>query len=397
MGELTWRTAGESHGASLVALLEGVPAGLVLDLERLQLGMARRWAGYGRGPRAALEKDRVTVPAGLKGGATIGSPLVLQIPNADASLEELPQLSAARPGHADLVGCLRGGHRDIRAILERASARETAARVAMGEVARQMLGRFGIGVGAQVTAIGGLEAASSDLPCHEWGAATAESAFLALDPETEASWVEKIEQAKKDGDSLGGRFQVAAWGLPPGLGGYAQAADRLDGRLLGALGTIPGVKAVAIGLGRQAADRMGSQVHDPLEPDPDGWFGVGRPSNRAGGIEGGMTTGAPILLEAAMKPIPTMRSGISSIELSSGRSARSTYERSDVCAVPAAAVVAQGVLLLELARAFLERFGGVTMGETASRYEQFCRSGPLPEMPASAPDAEERDSPRPSA
>lgn len=346
---LSWRTAGESHGPCLIALLEGLPAGLPLDLDAIRAGLRRRWEGLGRGPRARFETDALEVLAGLKKGVTLGTPLVLRVGNADNRVDTLPNLAAPRPGHADLPGMLRLRCRDARAVLERASARETAARTALGEVARQLLGRFGIEIHSRVVSVGGVDAAD------------------------ETAWTAAIEAARETGDSLGGIFEVEAKGCPPGLGGYFQPADRLDARLLGALATIPAVKGVEIGLGFEVGRLPGSQVHDPIVPDPAGWAGLGRGSNHSGGVEGGLTTGLPIQLRAALKPIPTLRHGVPSVELATGTPARASYERSDVCVVFPAAVVGEAVVALELARALLERCGGATLAETRARFDALGR------------------------
>lgn len=347
---LRWLTAGESHGPCLIALLEGLPAGLPLDLDAIRSGLRRRWEGPGRGPRARFEDDALELLSGVKRGITLGTPLAFRIGNADARIDALPNLRAPRPGHADLPGMLRLRCRDARAVLERASARETAARTALGEVARQLLANFQIRVTSRVLRVGGVDA--TDLP-----AATA-----------------AIAAATAAGDSLGGVFEVTASGCPPGLGGYAQAGDRLDARLIGALASIPAVKGVEIGLGFAAAALPGSQVHDPIVADPAGWAGLGRASNRAGGIEGGLTTGQDIVLRAALKPIPTLRQGVPSVELATGAPSRATYERSDVCVVFPAAIVGEALLCLELANALLARCGGVSLAETRARFDALGRA-----------------------
>lgn len=346
---LSWHTAGESHGPCLIALLEGLPAGLTLDLEAVRHGLRRRWEVPGRGPRARFETDELQILSGLKRGITLGTPIALRIGNADSRLDELPNLRAPRPGHADLPGMLRLQCRDARAVLERASARETAARTALGEIARQFLAVFGIGITSRVLAIGGVSA------------------------EDEAAGLAALDAARTAGDSLGGLFEVRATGCPPGLGGYAQATDRLDARLMGALASIPAVKGVEIGLGFAAAGHPGSEVHDPIQADPEGWAGLGRGSNHSGGIEGGLTTGQDVVLRAAIKPIPTLRRGVPSVELATGAATRSTYERSDVCVVYPAAIVGEALLGLELAGALLARCGGVSMRETRARFASLGR------------------------
>jgi len=342
---LLWRTAGESHGLALIALLEGLPAGWKPDIEAIRAGLARRWEGPGRGLRADFEQDRLTVLAGFRNGVTLGSPVALQIENSDQRIDSLPQLKAPRPGHADLPFVLRTKTRDVRAALERASARETAARTALGELARQLLAEFGVQISSEVLEVGGVDASD----------------------EAEVSRV--LDAARESGDSLGGRFRVCATGMPPGVGGFAQAADRLDGRLMGLLASIPAVKAVSIGRGAEAGSLLGSAFHDGIEPQEGGWAGLGRSSNHAGGIEGGLTNGQPIELEGTLKPIPTMRRGAPSVDLATGEPARATYERSDLCVVHPAAVVAEALLALELASALRGRLGGVTLKEMRQRFE----------------------------
>ncbi len=371
---LTWRTAGESHGPALIGLLEGLPAGLPLDAEAMQAGMLRRWKAYGRGPRAGFEKDALEVLGGLKKGVTLGTPLALRIGNADTRIDELPNLAAPRPGHADLAGVLRARSRDVRAVLERASARETAARTALGEAARQLLARFGIEVCAFVTAIGGVEAP----PLSEEEEAGLfesrdKSLFFGAGPACDEAWRARIEAAREAGDSLGGIFEVRVRGCPPGLGGLAQPCDRLDARLMAALASIPAIKGVEIGLGFSGAGVPGSAYHDPIVPDPKGWAGLGRTSNHAGGVEGGLTNGGEIRLRAVMKPIPTLRKGMPSVALETMQPARATYERSDVCTVPAASVVGEAVVALEVASALRARLGGFTLAEMLARFRALGR------------------------
>ena len=354
---LSWATAGESHGPCLIATLEGLPYGMPIDLDAIRAGLRRRWEGPGRGLRAGFEKDELAVLAGVKLGQSLGTPLVLQIGNSDTQIDVLPQLSCPRPGHADLPGVLRHKNRDVRAILERASARETAARTALGEVARQFLALFGIQVRSQVESVADV---------------------LFSDP---AACEVRIDAARQEGDSLGGVFTVVADGCPPGLGGYAQPADRLDARLMGALATIPSVKGVEVGLGFSGAGVSGRDYHDEIRPNSSGWAGLGRLSNSSGGIEGGLTTGESICLRAVCMPIPTLRHGVASVDLATGREARATYERSDVCVIEAAAVVAEGVLCLELASALLARLGGVTILECKERFSDLGRQESVSDWP----------------
>jgi chorismate synthase len=347
---LRWSTAGESHGPCLIALLEGLPGGMAIDWDSVVQGMKRRWQGLGRGPRAKFEKDQLSVLAGMKKGVTLGTPLALSVGNGDTRIDELPNLKAPRPGHADLAGVMRNQCRDIRAVLERASARETAARTAMGEVCRQMLGGFGITVTSEVLEIGGVAAGK--------------------DRDGEDAWNEVIRQAQERGDSLGGVFAVRAVGCPPGLGGLEQPVDRLDARLMAALASIPAIKGVEIGLGFSGAGVPGSEYHDAIQADANGWAGLSRPTNRSGGIEGGLSNGEAIDLRAVMKPIPTMRQGAPSVTLATMEESRATYERSDVCSVIPASVVGEMVVCLELASALRARLGGVTIAEMRNRAAQ---------------------------
>lgn len=318
--------------------------GLAIDEEAIRRELLRRWQGYGRGLRAGFEKDELQILTGLKKGVTLGSPVAVQLGNGDQRIDSLPNLKAPRPGHADLAAALRWKTRDLRAPLERASARETAARTALGAIAKQLLAHFGIGVESQVLVIGGIPFAD------------------------EARWKAAVDQAREDGDSLGGQFQLRATGVPPGLGGFAQAADRLDGRLLGLIGSIPAVKAVSIGSGNFAAERPGSQYHDPICLEEGSWAGLGRESNHAGGIEGGLSNGQDLVLEAALKPIPTLRQGVGSVDLTEMAPARATYERSDVCVVEPAAVVGEALLALQLASALCARLGAVSLAEMRARF-----------------------------
>lgn len=365
MTRLAWRTAGESHGPALVGIVEGIPAGLALDVEAIDRELARRQRGYGRGGRMKIERDRVELLSGTKGGITIGSPIAFLVRNRDAVIEDLPTPTNPRPGHADLAGCQKFGHRDPRAVLERASARETAARVACGAIARQVAEALGARFFAHVVELGG-ERVRDD--AWEYAGERREalreaSDFLSLDPEADARMRRAVDRARQEKDTLGGVFEVRVSGLPPGLGGYAQGEERLTARLGAALFSIPAIKGVEFGLGFEAARRPGSQVHDPiaLAPGGEGPGGYGRfarESNRAGGLEGGMTTGEELVCRAAMKPIPSLRRGVPTVEFASGERVRATYQRSDVTSVPAASVVGEAVVALETTRALLEKLGG---------------------------------------
>ena len=383
MSRLRWTTAGESHGAALVGVLEGMPSGIPLDLERVNGELARRQKGYGRGGRMRIERDVVELLSGTRGGITLGSPISFTIANHDATIEKLPVPTNPRPGHADLAGCQKHGHRDPRAVLERASARETAARVAIAAIARQALEPFGIEVFAHVVELGGVavspvavEAAfDSGVPGRRSRRDASE--FLALDPAAEAAMRAAVDDAREGGDSLGGIFEVRALGLPPGLGSYASGPERLTARVGGALFSIPAIKGVEFGLGFEAARRKGSAVHDPIVPAEPGSGPRGarmrRESNRAGGLEGGMTTGEALLVRAAMKPIPTMRRGARTVEFETLEPVAATYQRSDVTSVPAASVVGEAVVGLVLVEAFLDKFGGDSIGEVEAAFRSYVQ------------------------
>lgn len=378
MSELRWVTAGESHGRALAGILEGLPAGLALDLARVDAELARRQGGHGRGGRMKIEADRIELLSGTRGGVTLGSPLAFTLANQDHTIERLPVPTNPRPGHADLAGCQKYAHRDPRAVLERASARETAARVALGALARQLLEAFEIEIFAHVVELGGLRARPD-----AWEAAAerraelrAASAFYGLDPALEAPWRARVDAARAAGDTLGGVFEVRALGLPPGLGSYANPYERLGARLAAALLSIPAMKGVEFGLGFEAARRPGSEVHDALVPPARApgsasarWGRFARATNRAGGLEGGLTTGEPLVVRVAMKPIPSLRAALPSLEFGSGAEVEATYQRSDVTSVPAASVVGEAVVALELAAAFLAKFGGDSLEAVRSAFE----------------------------
>lgn len=369
---LRWTTAGESHGKALVAVLEGVPAGLPLDVERVDRELARRQRGYGRGARMQLERDTIELLSGTRAGRTLGSPIAVRIANRDDSIERLPVPTNPRPGHADLAGCQKLTARDPRAVLERASARETAARVAVSGIARQVIEAFGVEVFAHVVEVGGV--------CVREGAFEAAgsrrdelrdaSEFLCLDPDAEESLRVRVDAAREARDSLGGVFEVRALGLPPGLGSYFSGPERMTSRLGAALFSIPAIKGVEFGLGFEGTRRPGSEVHDeivlaPPTPGAEGEaFGrFGRATNRAGGLEGGMTNGEALICRAGMKPIPTLRQGLGTIDFETGEAIRATYQRSDVTAVPAASVVGEAMIALELTSAFLDKFSGDSMDQ----------------------------------
>ncbi|MBI3818360.1 MAG: chorismate synthase [Planctomycetes bacterium] len=374
MTELTYRTAGESHGREILAIVEGLPSGFAIDLEFINLQLARRQRGPGRGKRQFIENDAVTIPTGLLGGRTIGSPLALIIDNKDKSIEQLPNPEVPRPGHADLAGVYKYASKNIRAVLERASARETAARTAAGSVAMLFLQQFGIEVFGYVLEVGGIRG-EGDPNAKNSAAIRNNSEFHALNPAAEAEWKDLIEKSGGEGDTLGGIVEIVVRNTPPGIGHYNSGSERLDGRLAAALMSIPAVKGVEIGLGFESARRKGSEVHDAIITNTESaWGGLDRATNRAGGIEGGMSNGQPIVLRIAMKPIPTLKRGLRSVNLESGEEAGATYQRSDVCSVTALSVVAESVVAFEIASAFLKKFGGDSMAEVRRAFESWKAS-----------------------
>jgi chorismate synthase len=353
-------TAGESHGATLIAILEGVPAGLDLPAAWIDGYLARRQRGYGRGGRMKIETDRVEILSGLRSGVTIGSPIALRVPNRDHTIDKLPPVHRPRPGHADLAGMLKLGTDDARDVLERASARETAARVAGGAVAARLLGELGIRVAGYLRSLGPIDAAPPPDDLDELVRLRDTSPFLCPDPDVTDAMTAEVDAAKDAGDTVGGILEVRAEGMPPGVGGYALAEQKLDGRLAAALCRIQAMKAVEVGLGMEAARRRGSEVHDEILA-ADG--SVTRSHNHSGGIEGGMTTGEPVVVRVAMKPISTLRRALRSVDVTTGDAVEAAWERSDTCAAPAAGVIAECVVALELADALLEKTGGDSLTE----------------------------------
>jgi len=366
-------TAGESHGAALVALIDGLPAGLAISQGDLERDLRRRQIGYGRGGRMQIERDSARLLSGVRFGRTLGTPVALLVENRDWGAwkekmsplgeppAELEMMRIPRPGHADLAGYYKFDHSDLRNVLERASARETAARTAAGALARKLLQGFGINVFSHVLAIGGEAAKPEGLGWEAIEAKAETSDLRCADSAAEAKMKAAIDRAAEKGDSLGGVIQVVALGVPPGLGSYSQWDRRLDGRLTGALMSIPAIKGVEIGAGFAAAGQAGSEVHDAIILDQENI--IRRGSNRAGGLEGGLSNGEPILLQLAMKPIPTLTSPLPSVNLATGEPAPASKERSDVCAVAAAGVVGEAMVCWILADALLEKFGGDTLAE----------------------------------
>ncbi len=364
---MRYQTAGESHGRALVALVTGVPAGVPVDISVIGADLARRQAGYGRGGRQAIESDRALVLSGIRHGRTIGSPVALTVANRDwdnwsdvmsSSGEDTDagRVTAVRPGHADLAGCQKTASMDARDVLERASARETAARVAAGGIAKALLTAVGAEVRSFVVRIGDVSMGEPDDPVRVDPASVEASDVRCPDPAVSARMREAIDAARNSGESLGGVFVVYAVGLVPGLGEYAEASLRLDARLAGAVMSIPAIKGVELGVGFAGAALTGSAVHDEIVLDAEGRFH--RATNRAGGIEGGMTNGETLVLHAAMKPIPTLMKPLRTIDIETHEPADASRERSDVCAVPAAAVVAEAEVAMVLADAYTSKFGG---------------------------------------
>jgi chorismate synthase len=382
---LRYLTAGESHGKSLSTILEGIPAGLKLSESDINKELARRQTGYGRSQRMRIEEDKVEITSGLRKGKTIGSPLTLIIENKSRDLLE-KKVTLPRPGHADLAGAIKYGTQDIRDILERASARETAARVALGAVAKKLLEEFKIEIISHIVRIGRIESKinlAQAKACDYEVAATSNhqvaatfrlrkkietSAVRCLDRKASQEMIKEIEKAKKKGDSLGGSFEVIVTGLPPGLGSYIHWERRLDARLTQSLMSIPGIKGVEVGLGFSAASKFGSQVQDEIFYNKKGFY---RKTNRAGGIEGGMSNGEWVILRAAMKPIPTLRKPLRSVDLITKKPSWASVERADVCAVPAAGVIGEAVVALEIARTMQEKFGGDNLAEIKRNYKNY--------------------------
>jgi chorismate synthase len=387
---LRWLTAGESHGRALVAVCEGLPAGVEVTSADLAAALTRRRAGYGRGARMKFEQDEVELTGGVRHGVTLGGPIAIRIGNTEwpkwetvmapdpvaadvlAAQARSAPLTRPRPGHADLAGMQKYGHDDARPVLERASARETAARVALGELARRLLRQvLGAEVLSHVVALGSVTAPAGLVPGPDDLAVIDADPVRCLDPAASAAMQAEIDAAHRDGDTLGGVVEVVIHGLPPGLGSHVHWDRRLDGRLAGALMSIQAIKGVEVGDGFQTAARRGSAAHDEIEGGADG---VRRRTNRAGGIEGGMSTGEPVRLRAAMKPISTLPRALDTVDVRTGEAAKAINQRSDVTAVPAAGVVAESMAALVLADAVLEKFGGDSVAETARNADSYLKS-----------------------
>ena len=390
---LRYFTAGESHGPCLTVIIDGVPAGFPIDVEKINHDLWRRQQGYGRGGRMLIEKDEVQVRSGIRWGATLGSPVALGIENRDwknwtkkmsplaDDRDDSIAVTKPRPGHADLAGILKYHHSDIRNILERASARDTVSRTAVGSFCKQLLEPFGIKVMGYIRSLGGVVAQTEGLTYEEIFQSAEQSPVRVADKEAEGKMIALIDECKKKGDTLGGVFEVVAIGVPPGLGRHTQWDRKLDGRLARALMSIQANKGVEIGIGFEGAGRRGSQVHDEIFFDlqhetsqrtprigPTGFY---RGSNNSGGTEGGMSNGSPLVAHVAMKPISTLMSPLQSVDIRSKQPVDASVERSDVCAAPAAAVVGESVVAFELALAFLEKMGGDSLDEIMRNYQGY--------------------------
>ncbi|MFC8180254.1 MULTISPECIES: chorismate synthase [Nocardiaceae] len=386
---LRWITAGESHGPALVSILEGMVAGVEVNSEDIATQLARRRLGYGRGARMKFEADKVTITGGVRHGRTLGGPIAIEVGNTEwpkweqvmsadpidqsvlSDLARNTPLTRPRPGHADYSGMLKYGFDDARPVLERASARETAARVAIGTVARRFLKQaFGVDVVSHVVSIGASDPYVGPPPHGDDLDAIDASPVRAFDKAAEESMIAEIEAAKRDGDTLGGIVEVVVHGLPVGLGSFVSGERRLDARLAAALMGIQAIKGVEVGDGFETARRRGSAAHDEMTPGPDG---ILRSTNRAGGLEGGMTNGEAIRVRAAMKPISTVPRALATVDMSTGDEAVAIHQRSDVCAVPAAGVVAETMVALVVAQAALEKFGGDSLAETVSNVDHYVK------------------------
>lgn len=386
---MRYLTAGESHGPQLTAIIEGVPSNVPISAEKINEQLQRRQKGHGRGRRMQIEKDQVRIVAGVRHGLTTGAPICLVVENKDwthwehimgpdpieGDEEVKRQVTKPRPGHADLNGALKYNQKDMRNILERSSARETAVRVAVGAVARQLLEQFDIKVGGHVKRIGSVEAKEVEVSLDELIRITEESPVRCLDEEAAQKMMDLIDQAKQDGDSLGGIVEVIVDGVPVGLGSHVQWDRKLDGKLAQAVMSIQAFKGVEIGIGFEAAARPGSQVHDEIIWNKE--QGFTRSTNNAGGLEGGMTTGMPIVVRGVMKPIPTLYKPLMSVDLATKEPFSATIERSDSCAVPAASVVAEAVVAIEIAKAMCETFHSDNleqMKESVKQFKQYLES-----------------------
>lgn len=374
MPQLRYFTAGESHGQCLIGVIEGLPAGLKLDIDAVNRELARRQKGYGRGGRMKIETDTAEVLSGMRRGETIGAPISLMVKNRDFKINELPPVTKPRPGHADLTGVIKYDRQDARDILERSSARETTIRVAIGAVCKQLLAEIGVEIAGHIVELGPVKASVDGLTFQQIQQRSEVSETRCADPVAEQKMIEAIDDAKSNGDTLGGIFEIIVIGVPIGLGSHVQWDRKLDANVARALMSIQAIKGVETGIGFEVGRRFGSQVHDEILPAKDGVFT--RLSNNAGGFEGGMTNGQPIVVRAAMKPLSTLMKPMRSVDINTKEEVKATVERSDVCASPAAAVIGEAVVAIELAAAVLEKFGGDSLRELArnvASYREACR------------------------
>ena len=377
-------TAGESHGRALVAIVEGLPAGMPVNIELINHELARRQQGYGRGARMKIETDRIEILSGVRHGLTLGSPLALMIENKDwpnwtevmsvepheLAPEKSRRVKRPRPGHADLAGGLKYDARDLRNILERASARETTARVACGGLANQLLGNFGVDIRSHVIQLGGIPDTPLELTFDQISAIPDDAPLRCGDEPAQQRMIELIDQKKSEGDTLGGIFEVVARGVVPGLGSHTAWDLKLDGRLAQAIMSIPAVKATAIGAGTQASSLPGSEVHDEISYNEDTKEFI-RASNRAGGLEGGVTNGEEVRVRGHLKPISTLRRALRSVDIDTKQEERAAFERSDITVVPAGGVIGEAMVAIVLASAMLEKFGGDSLGEMKRNFEGY--------------------------
>lgn len=374
MPQLRYFTAGESHGQCLIGVIEGLPAGIKLDEDTINRDLARRQKGYGRGGRMKIETDRAEILTGIRLGETIGAPVTLRVANRDFKINDLPPVTKPRPGHADLTGVLKYDRRDARDILERSSARETTMRVAIGGVCKLLLAELDIDIVGHLVGLGRVQAKTEGFSLAAIRERSETSEVRCADPVAEKEMIAAIDEAKSQGDTLGGIFEVVASGVPIGLGSHVQWDRKLDANIARAMMSIQAMKGVEIGMGFEAARRFGSEVHDEILPAKDGL--LSRDQNNAGGFEGGMTNGQPLIVRVAMKPLSTLMRPMRSVDIATGQEVKATVERSDVCAAPAAAVIGEAVLAVELVAAVLEKFGGDSVAElkrNVASYREHCQ------------------------
>lgn len=366
---LRYLTGGESHGKCILAIADGLPAGLKIDKTIIDDELARRMLGHGRGKRMKIESDKVDMLSGLRNDRTIGSPVSLLIKNADQSIDDLPKVYQPRPGHADISGVLKYNLDDIRDVLERASARETVSRVAVGALSKILLSQFSVKIASHVVAIGVVTSKTRGLTLDKIISMSSKSPVMCADSYASSEMCKAIDAAAEIGDTLGGVFEIIIHSVPPGLGSYVQWDRKIDANLAKAIMSIQAIKAVSFGAGFEAASLCGSKFHDEIFYDKKKLFY--RKTNNAGGIEGGMTTGQDIIIRAAMKPISTLRKPLSTVDIRTKKRIKAAIERSDVCAVPAAAVIGEAVAAIEIANAFIEKFGGDSITEMRRNYEGY--------------------------